>query len=218
MRTKTIKDIINDLDKLKEEMILDEVKEILQNDPENYQEELAELGFQWFDDDYPDEIEEENNAFPENENQETLAAYFEGDVALSDRVMEAFFDEKYREEPNYALFRKYFRQGNQNLKKLIYRGLEMNPTDIGFLNDLSFFHEFRPMLGELISRYMKACELQVNLETWTELVQDFYYNTSPDGYEAYYALKEVYGPDTSKGMIIDHLIQTEDEAEELITF
>ena len=29
----------------------------------------------------------------------------------------------------------------------------MNPTDIGFLNDLAFFHEFHPMLGELINRY-----------------------------------------------------------------
>ena len=126
--------------------------------------------------------------------------------------------EKYSDEPNFALLRRYFRQGNQPLKSLIYRGLEINPTDIGFLNDLSFFHEFHPMLAELIQRYTEACKLQEDLGTFSELAQDFYYNTEPDGYEAYHALKEIYGSDTQKGMIIDHLIQAEKESEEPITF
>jgi hypothetical protein len=218
MKKKDIKEIIDELHKLNDEMIIDKVNEVFKEKPENYKEELAKIGFQWVDDDYPDEIEEENNAVPENENQEFLVDYFNGDVELSDRVIEAFLAEKYSEEPNFALLRRYFRQGNEHLKNLIYRGLEINPTDIGFLNDLSFFHEFHPMLAELISRYIDACRLQENLETFSEIALDFYYNTEPDGYEAYHALKEIYGSDTQKGMIIDHLIQAEKESEEEIIF
>ena len=172
---------------------MDTVNEVFKNNPQNYKEELAKLGFQWFDDDYPDEIEEEDNAVPENKNQEFLVAYFNGDVELSNSVIEAFLAEKNSDEPNFALIRKYFRQGNEHLKALIYRGLEINPTDIGFLNDLSFFHEFHPMLRELIRYYTDACRLQQNLKTFRELASDFYYNTAPDGYEAYHALKEIYG-------------------------
>ena len=218
MKKKDKKEIINDLHKLKNEIVIDKVNEVFKNNQENYKEELAKLGFQWFDDDYPDEIEEENNAVPENRNQEFLVAYFNGDVELSNSVIEAFLAEKNSDEPNFALIRKYFRQGNEHLKSLIYRGLEINPTDISFLNDFSFFHEFHPMLGELIRYYIDACRLQQNLKTFRELARDFYYNTTPDGYEAYHALKEIYGSDTQKGMIIDHLIQDEKEFEDPITF
>ena len=218
MKKKSTKELIDEFYKLKNEIVIVKVNKVFKDNPENFKEELAKIGFQWFDDDYPDEIEEENNAVPENENQEFLVDYFNGDVQLSDRVVEVFFAEKYSEEPNFALLRRYFRQGNEHLKSLIYRGLKINPTDIGFLNDLSFFHEFHPMLAELIGRYLDACRLQENLETFSELAQDFYYNTEPDGYEAYHALKEIYGSDTQKGMIIDQLIQAEEEPEEEITF
>jgi hypothetical protein len=218
MKKKDKKETINDLYKLKNEIAFDKVSEVLKNNPENYKEELAKIGFQWFDDEYPDEIEEENNAVPENRNQEFLVAYFNGDVELSNSVIETFLAEKHSDEPNFALIRRYFRQGNQHLKSLIYRGLEINPTDIGFLNDLSFFHEFHPMLGELIRRYTDSCRLQQNLETFRELARDFYCNTAADGYEAYHALKEIYASDTQKGMIIDHLIQAEKEFEDPITF
>ena len=218
MKKKDKKKTINDLHKLKNEIVIDKVNEVFKNNPGNYKEELAKIGFQWFDDEYPDEIEEENNAVPENRNQEFLIAYFSGGVELSNSVIEAFLTEKYSDEPNFALIRRYFRQGNQHLKSLIYFGIKINPTDVGFLNDLSFFHEFHPMLGELIRRYTDACRLQQNLETFSELALDFYYNTAPDGYEAYHALKEIYGSDTQKGMIIDHLIQDEKKFEDPITF
>ena len=218
MKKKDKKKTINDLYKLKNEIVIDRVNEVFKNNPENYKEELEKIGFQWFDDEYPDEIEEEDNAVPENRNQEFLVAYFSGDVELSNSVIEAFLAEKNSDEPNFALIRRYFRQGNQHLKSLIYRGLEINPTDIGFLDDLSFFHEFHPMLVELIRRYTDACRIQQNPETFSELARDFYYNTAPDGYEAYHALKEIYGSDTQKGMIIDHLIQAEKEFDDPITF
>ena len=88
----------------------------------------------------------------------------------------------------------------------------------GFLSDLAFFHEFHPMLGELIGFYSRACELQEDPEIFRELAQDFYFNTFPDGYDVYHALKEIYGPETSKGMIIDQLIQADREIDEPIKF
>ena len=214
MKKKDDKDIIAEFEKLQREMTIEKVNEIFEKNPENYREELAKIGFQWFDDDYPDEIEEENAAAPENQNQEMLVAYFNGEIGLSDDILEVFLAEKYRDEPNYALLRRYFRQGNGALKALIYRGLEINPTDIGFLNDLAFFHDFHPMLAELINRYTEACKHQQDLETFTELAQDFYYNTSMDGYEAYHALKEIFGPETRKGKILDFLIREEQEMDD----
>ncbi len=43
-----------------------------------------------------------------------------------------------------------------------------------------------------------------------ELAQDFFYNTTLDGYEAYHALKEIYGSDTPKGKVIDSLVYMEE--------
>ena len=42
---------------------------------------------------------------------------------------------------------------------------------------------------------------------------DFYYCTKPDGYEAFYALRELFEPETDKRKIIDFLIADEKEAE-----
>lgn len=214
MKKKDRKDTLAEFEKLKREMAIEKVNEVFKKNPENYREELGKLGYQWFDDDYPDEIEEENAAAPENKNQEMLAAYFNGEIALSDDIVELFLTEKYQDAPNYPLLRRYFRQGSGPLKALIYRGLEMNPTDIGFLNDLAVFHDFHPMLAELINRYTEACRLQQDPETFTELAQDFYYNTSPDGYEAYHALKEIFGPETQKGEILVNLIREEEEPDD----
>jgi hypothetical protein len=210
MKKKEKKDIIDEIINIENELIIDKVNEIFKKNPENYKMELATLGFEWFDDEYPDELEEENKAVPENNDQALLVAYFDGEIELSEEIIEAFLKEKLSDTPNDALLRRYFRQGNKNLKALIYRGLEMDPTDDGFLNDLSLIHEFHPMLGELIERYTEACILQEDLDAFAELAQDFYYNTLLDGYEAYYALKEIYNEDTQKGRIIDSLLYMEE--------
>ena len=110
MKKKDKKKTINDLHKLKNEIVIDKVNEVFKNNPGNYKEELEKIGFQWFDDEYPDEIEEEDNAVPENRNQEFLVDYFSGDVGLSNSVIEVFLEEKYSDEPNFALIRRYFRQ------------------------------------------------------------------------------------------------------------
>ncbi len=70
---------------------------------------------------------------------------------------------------------------------------------------------FENILSILISYYTRACVDQQNLETFTELAKDFYYATRPDGYEALFALLELFEPHTDKRKIIDFLISEEEE-------
>ncbi|MGD9160767.1 MAG: hypothetical protein PVG39_20280 [Desulfobacteraceae bacterium] len=91
---------------------------------------------------------------------------------------------------------KYFRTANQNLKALLIYGLDHYPGRIDLLDDLAFFHEFVNILSILIKYYTQACFNQGNLNTFSELVQDFYYATNPDGYEPYYALRDLFEPET----------------------
>jgi hypothetical protein len=59
--------------------------------------------------------------------------------------------------------------------------------------------------------YTRAGVDQQNLETFTELAKDFYYSTNPDGYDALYALRELFEPDTDKRKIVEFLILEEEE-------
>ena len=75
---------------------------------------------------------------------------------------------------------------------------------------MSYFHEFENLLSVLITYYTQACVDQEDMETFTELAQDFYYATVPDGYEALYALRDLFEPGTDKRQIIDLLIAEEE--------
>jgi len=77
---------------------------------------------------------------------------------------------------------------------------------------LAFFHEFENILSILINYYTQACIDQGNLDIFSELAKDFYYSTNPDGYEAYYVLRELFEPDTEKRKIIELLIAEEEQA------
>jgi hypothetical protein len=71
--------VIEDYEKLKDEMIFDKVDEIFRTQPDNYISALEELGFKYYeDDDY--EEKEEADARPENQNQKDLVAYSEGET------------------------------------------------------------------------------------------------------------------------------------------
>ena len=154
---------------------------------------------------------EERNAQPENQRQRDLVAYFEGRKPLSEEIFAGYSEEKAAEQPNYPLIRRYYKAANKHLKSLLLYGLENHPGRIDLLSDLAFFHEFENCLTLLIAHYTRACIEQGNLETFTELAKDFYYSTSPDGYEAYQALRELFGPDTAKRKIIDSLIAAKEE-------
>jgi len=205
--------VLNDYEKLKNEIIRDKVSEIFRNHPKNYIAKMEEIGFEYFEDDNDCEEIEERNAQPENQRQGDLVAYFEGRKKISKKIFENYSEEKATKNPNYPLIRKYYKEANRNLKSLLLYGLDNYPARIDLLSDLVFFHEFENILNILITYYTKACIDQENLETFSELAKDFYYSTNPDGYEAYYALRELFEPETDKRKIIDFLTVEDEEAE-----
>ena len=205
--------VLDDYEKLKTEILRDKVNEIFRSHPKNYIARMEELGFEYFEDDDDCEELEEKNARPKNQRQRDLLAYFEGRKKVSKKIFESYSEEKDTENPNYPLIRKYYKAANKNLKSLLLYGLDNYPARIDLLSDLAFFHEFENILNILITYYTQACIDQGNLETFSELAKDFYYSTNPDGYEAYYALRELFGPETDKRKIIDFLIAENEEAE-----
>ena len=151
--------IDDDYEKLKREIVFEKAAKAIKEDPKNWIKQLEDIGFEYFDDGDGDEEElEEKLAKPENPNQVLLVDYFEGETELSDQMPDVFLTEKDSDSPNYPLFRKYFKGGNENLKRLIISGLKRSPADIGLLSDLAFFHEFKNILGELIGYYLIACD------------------------------------------------------------
>jgi hypothetical protein len=202
---------IEDYEKLKNEIMIEKVDEVFRTQPDNYISALEEIGFTYYEDDDYEETEEAN-AKPENQNQKDIIAFFKGEIELSDKIFQIFLEERDAENPNLPLIRKYFKKANQNLKSLILYGLDHYPGRLELLSDLVYFHEFKNILSLLITYYMKACVDQENLETFSELAQDFYYATIPDGYEALYALRELFDPGTDKRKAIDFLITEEEGA------
>jgi len=205
--------VLDDYQKAKSEISHEKVKEIFRNHPKEYITKLEEIGFAYFEDDEDSEEIEERNAKPENQRQRDLVAFFAGKKSLSEKIFESYCEEKDAGHPNYPLIRKYFKAANKNLKSLLLYGLDNYPGRIDLLSDLSFFHEFENILSILISYYTRACVDQENLDTFSELARDFYYSTNPDGYEAYYALRELFEPYTDKRKIIDFLMAEEEEGE-----
>jgi len=128
--------------------------------------------------------------------------------------MAIFLAERNAEHPNSPLIRKHFKSANRNLKALLLNCLDRYPTRTDLLADLAYFHEFENILTLLIEYYILACKKETDMEKFTELAQDFYYSTSPDGYEALLALQDIFEPGTDKRKIVDYLITEEDETDD----
>ena len=122
--------ILDDYEKVKNEIIHEKVNEIFRNHPKDHIAKLEELGFKYFEDDNDFEELEERNAKPENQRQRDLVAYFENEKKLSKEIFESYSAEKAAENPNYALIRKYFKEANKNLKSLLLYGLDNYPGRI----------------------------------------------------------------------------------------
>lgn len=206
-------EVLADYQKLKNEIIRDKVNAIFHNHPRDYIIQMEKIGFKYFEDEYDYDELEERNAKPENQRQRELVAFFENEKKLSSKIFENYSAEKSSENANYPLIRKYYKEANNNLKSLLIYGLDNYPGRIDLLSDLTFFHEFENILSILIKYYTQACIDQNNLETFSDLIKDFYYSTNPHGYEAYYALRELFEPDTEKRKILDFLITEEIQAE-----
>ena len=143
---------------------------------------------------------------------------FTGKSINHERPPFSFLAEKESATPNYPLIRKYFKKGNENLKKLLIYGLEKKPTDVGLLNDLGFFHEFKNMLSELIQLYLRACEEEQDMNNFKEIVLNFHYDTEPDGFDALYELEQQIDTVSDKGKILRKIRQEQELEPESIEF
>ena len=208
----------DDFEKLRRELVFEQVSKAIRENPKNWASKLEELGFEWVDDESGEEEVEENIAKPENLNQELLVAYFEGAAKLSDQVLDTYLAEKESATPNYPLIRKYFKRGNEHLRGLLIFGLERRPTDIGLLNDLGFFHEFRSILADLIHYYLKACKEEHDMSNFEELVLSFYYDTEPYGFDALYELEQHIAAGSDKAKIVQKIRQGQKLEPECVKF
>ena len=184
-----------------------EVSEIFKRSPHNTIDEIEKLGFSYEIDDSDEEIlAEEKAAIALNTNQQILVDFFNEQIPPNETLLTLWQQETEGEEINFPLFRRYFRGGNKQLKALFLFGLDQNPTDIKLLDDLSFMHEFSPMLKELIARYVLACDQENDEEKFAELAQDFDNNMGNSGYEALHALSLRYPANSFKSRCVKNLI------------
>jgi len=189
---------LDEFQKIRNEMVVDKVNEIFRKHPDKYIQKMEEIGFQYHEEDDFEKIEEDN-AVPQNKRQKYLIAYFKGEFELSKQVLMAYLEERESENTNYPLIRKYFKKANPHLKNLLLFGLDQSPTSMALLRDLAYFHEFSNLLDELVKRFISACQQESDIMNFGEMIQEFYYSTELDGYDALSQLKELFPSDTEKG-------------------
>lgn len=208
---------LEEFEKIQREIVSEKMWQAFREGSGNYRENLEQIGFSWFED-YGPEEEEERVAVPENDNQEMLVAWFEGNIEFSDKLLDILQDERGSDEPNYPLVRKYFKSGNRHLFKLIKLGLQQDPTNIDLLSDLGYFHEFKYILSELIDHFMTACKLENDLQKFSELAQEFFFSTIEYDYNALYALRDLFTETSDKRKIINFFInEHENQKDEQVT-
>jgi hypothetical protein len=184
-------------------------------------EEIEALGFTWNVDDRVDtaEIAEEQTALPLTKDQITLASFLEGTSPLDHSLVSLWRTEAERDTTPHALWRRYFRAGNPQMKKLILLGLDQDPSDRNLLAQLAFFHEFCAIPKELLARYMSACDREDDPHCFVALVRDFEEATSWFGYDALAALRERHAKDRSKMVLIEEsLLQRSRLENEAVSF
>ena len=193
------------------------VSEAFRRHPHDIVEQMEKLGFHYVVDGGRAEADllEERLASPANFQQQSLVEYFDGSMPPDERIVEVWRAERDAPEPNYALWRRYFRSGNKNLKMLIVFGLEREPADRALLSDLSFMHIFSPMLKELISKYLAACDVEEDHGKFAALAQDFENHTYASGYAALTALGGRYPAGSFKASCIEKLSMEKDAQEDL---
>ena len=183
---------------IKNELLIEQVSEAIKTHPESWRNSLEELGFEWVEDDDSFEIEEENNSVPLNENQEGLVAYFDGEIELTDQLIQSFIIETEVEEPNYPLFRKYLKSANKQVLQLLQTGLSTQPTNQALLSGISFYHEHHRILSKIIPVYTEACKKETDTKKFKELSIDFVNSTYPQGYDAIAELESIFSNDKHK--------------------
>jgi hypothetical protein len=175
----------------------------------NMIEEVEKLGFKYDvdDGDDADEIAEENAARPASENEERLIAFLESRAEPNDEITTLWRQETLKDDTSIVLWRRYFRAGSAQLKKLILFGLDVYPCDQILLMQLAFLHEFIPMHREILVRYAHACDEEADLKKFASLAQDFDEAADSFDYDALKALRERYAGNPSKISLITALLE-----------
>jgi hypothetical protein len=186
----------------------------------NLIDEIEKLGFSYIvaDHEVAEEVAEEGAARPETGFELELVSFFDGDDEASEHLLELWCEETRREESQLPLWRRYFRAGNAQLKKLILFGLDQYPTNHDLLDNLSILNSFLPMPKELLRRFTLACDLEDNQERFRELAQDFDAGVVSFGYDALHAMLARYADNDEKKNIIAGLLFERDKHEEGIAF
>ena len=204
-------------EEIKNEILIDKVSDAIKKDPENWRNNIEEIGFTWIDDSQ-EEIEEEKNAIPMNINQEYLIAYFEEKIEFSNKLITIFIKETESENPNYPLFRKYFKAGNPRLLHLLISGLSNLPTNQVLLSGISYFHENRNILTRIVSAYTEACNEEKNTMRFKEHCIDFINDAGPDGYDALAELKIIFKHNREKYQTLEEITKIIQNQDEIIEF
>lgn len=207
----------NEYEEIKNELLIDKVSNAIKKDPKNWKNNMEEIGFTWIDDSQ-EEIEEEKNANPMNVNQEYLVAYFEEKIEYSNKLIEIFIKETGSKNPNYSLFRKYFKVGNTRLLHLLISGLSKLPTNQVLLSGISYFHENRNILTRIVNIYTKACNEEKNTKRFQEHCIDFINDVDPDGYDALAELKSIFQNNREKYQVLEEITKIMQHQDEIIEF
>ena len=188
---------------------IEAITRLYRRKPHNMIEEVEKLGFEYCvdDGDDADEIAEEKTARPENENEKRLVSFLENRAEPDDKITALWCQETLKDDTSVTLWRRYFRAGSVQLKKLILFGLATHPCDQILLMQLAFLHEFVPMHRELLARYVRACDEETDLKKFAVLAQDFDEAADSFDYDALKALRERYAGNPSKISLITALLE-----------
>ncbi len=196
------------------------VVDLFRRAPDNLIEEIEKLRFTYVvdNDEDAEEINEELTARPETDFQMALVSYLDGVDAPSESLLKLWREETRREDSPFPLWRRYFRSGNSQLKKLVLFGLDRYPTTHDLLENLYVLHSFLPIPKELLVRYTLACDLEDDPQRFRELAQDFDGGTASFGYDALHALRTRYADNEVKKKVIDGLFLEREKPEEIVAF
>ena len=213
----TEKDWKKEYEEIKNQLLMDKIRDAIIKDPKDWKNNMEEIGFTWIDDSQ-EEIEEEKNACAQNVNQEYLVAYFEGQVKYDNMLIEILIKEIESEIPNYPLFRKYFKTGNTRLFHLLISGLSSLPTNQVLLSGLGYLHEYKNILSTIIGAYIAACKKEDNTLRFRGLCLGFINDTDADGYDAIAELKSIFQDNEGKLEVLESITKMINDQDEVIEF
>jgi hypothetical protein len=136
-----------------------------------------------------------------------------------DNITTLWCQETHRDDTSVALWRRYFRAGNTQLRKLILFGLDAHPRDQILLIQLAFLHEFVPIHQEILARYTHACDEEIVPENFAVLAEDFDEIADSFEYDALEALRERYASNPAKSEKVAKLLKERAKLEnEVVSF